>query len=88
MTEKQTPEEWLQGKRYDVMQSTGEDMYHKEGAEVRYKDALLAVKKAREEIFEELDKKFYYRFGKKPRVDMPKEWYDEIKAWFLQEKKK
>ncbi len=37
------------------------------------------------EIFEEIDSNFYYQFpvGKKPRVDMPRDWYDEIKNSFL-----
>ncbi len=37
------------------------------------------------EILKEIDTNFYYLFpvGKKPRVDMPMEWYDEIKNRFL-----
>jgi len=56
------------------------------------KELFKATKKVElktaKQIFKEFDSRFYYRIigGKKPRVDMPKEWYDEIKARFLEKK--
>lgn len=60
-----------------------ESMMNTEGG---IQDTLRRVRlETAKEIFNEIDLNFYHQFsvGKKPRVDMPREWYDEIKKHFL-----
>lgn len=85
----------VQKARKEELRKFTDDKLKKMGLDTRVADAYEKVIEARvrretaKEIFQDFDSNFYYEFrvGKKSRVNIPREWYDEIKKRFLSEGK-